>query len=78
MLVVVIYKKDAGEFSDTTIATDFESLKKRIRLYFKNVGQVKAQLYDGQIVTLPYVTLQRDRRCKDIKVKNERRKPVSK
>lgn len=73
MIVVQKYKKNAEQFSGLTIATDFESLKKRLRLYFKNVGQVKARLFAGEIIDIPFVTLQKDRRVRDIKVSDERR-----
>lgn len=74
MLVVQKYKKDAEQFSGITTAVTFESLKKRIRLYFKNIGEVKARLYAGEIIDIPFVTLQKDRRIRDIKVSDERRK----
>jgi len=74
MIVVQKYKKDAGNFSGLTSAVTFESLKKRLRLYFTNIGKVKAMLYAGKKIDIPFVTLQKDRRVRDIKVKNERRK----
>jgi len=76
MLVVQKYKKDAEQFSGITTAVDFDSLKRRLRLYFKNIGQVKAMLYAGKVIDIPFVTLQKDRRVRDIKVTNERRKKV--
>ena len=74
VIVIRTYQKEAGQFAGITSAVDFELLKKRIRLYYKNVGQVKARLYSGEIISLPFVTLQKDRRCRDIKVSNERRR----
>jgi len=76
MIVVQKYKKDAEKFSGLTSAVTFESLKKRLRLYFKNIGKVKAMLYAGKIIDIPFVTLQKDRRIRPVKVSNERRKPV--
>jgi len=73
MLIVQKYKKDAEQFSGITTAVDFDSLKRRLRLYFKNIGQVKAMLYAGKVIDMPFVTLQKDRRVRDIRVKNERR-----
>ncbi|MBA7515460.1 hypothetical protein ES705_07500 [subsurface metagenome] len=73
MIVVQKYKKDAEQFSGLTSAVDFESLKKRLRLYFKNIGKVKAMLYAGEIIDIPFVTLQKDRRIRDLKVEDERR-----
>jgi hypothetical protein len=73
MIVVQTYTKDAEQFAGLTFALDFEDCKKRLRLYFKNVGEVKARLYAGEVVSLPYITLQKDRRFREIKVSNERR-----
>ena len=74
MIVIQKYKKDAERFSGITSAVTFESLKRRLRLYFKNIGKVKAMLYAGQIIDIPFVTLQKDRRIRDLKVEDERRK----
>lgn len=73
MIVVRTYTGDAGNFAGMTSAVDFEVLKKRLRLYFKNVGAIKARLHNGEIIDIPFCTLQRDRRVRDIKVKNEQR-----
>jgi len=73
MIVVQKYKQDAERFSGITSAVTFESLKKRLRLYFKNIGQIKARLFAGEKIDIPFVTLQKDRRVRDIKVTNERR-----
>lgn len=79
MIVVQKYKQNAEQFSGLTTAIDFEILKNRLRLYFKNVGEVKARLISGEIIDIPFVTLQKDRRVRDIKVSPERRrKPESK
>jgi hypothetical protein len=74
MKVVQKYTKDAEQFSNITTAVTWESCKKRLRLYFKNIGKCKAMLYAGKVINLPYVTLQRDRRIRDIKVSNDRRR----
>ncbi|MBA7546077.1 hypothetical protein ES705_38460 [subsurface metagenome] len=73
MIVVQKYKKNAEQFSGLTSAVDFESIKKRLRLYFTNIGKVKAMLYAGEIINIPFVTLQKDRRIRDLKVEDERR-----
>jgi len=73
MIVIQTYSKNAERFAGITIAVDFETLKKRLRLYFKNVGEIKARLFAGEVVSIPYVSIQKDRRIRDIKVKNERR-----
>ena len=74
MIVIQIYKDNAEQFAGITSAIDFETLKKRLRLYFKNVGEIKARLYAGEKISMPYVGLQKDRRVRDIKVSNERRR----
>jgi len=73
MIVIQTYKKDAEQFAGLTSAVDFETCKKRLRFYFKNVGEVKTRLFAGEKISIPYVELQKDRRIRDIKVKNERR-----
>ena len=77
MIVVQKYKKDAEIFSGLTSAVTFESLKKRLRLYFKNIGKVKAMLFAGEKISIPYVELQKDRRVGDIKVSDERRRKTN-
>lgn len=77
MIVVRTYTEKAENFAGLTTALDFEDCKKRLRLYFRNIGEVKAQLFAGEIINLPYVILQRDRRIRPIKVSNERRKKLS-
>ncbi|MBA7516025.1 hypothetical protein ES705_08070 [subsurface metagenome] len=77
MIVVQKYKDNAERFKNLTSAVTFESCKKRLRLYFRNIGKCKAMLLSGQKISIPFVTLQRDRRVRDIQPKNERRKPVS-
>ena len=73
MRVVQKYTKDAENFAGITTAIDFETLKKRLRIYYKNVGEIKARLYAGEIISMPFVTIQKDRRVRDLRVKNERR-----
>lgn len=74
MIVVQTYTKEAGQFSGLTTALDFEDCKKRLRFYFKNVGQVKARLIAGEKISIPFVELQKDRRVRDIRVSTERRR----
>lgn len=76
MIVVQTYKESAEGFAGLVSAVDFEDCKKRLRLYFKNVGEVKARLYAGEIIDIPFVTIQKDRRVRDIRVSDERRRPV--
>ncbi len=73
MIVIQTYKENAERLSGITSAIDFEDCKKRLRLYFTNIGKVKAMLYAGRVIDIPFVTLERDRRIRDIKVGDERR-----
>ena len=77
MIVIQIYKDNAEQFAGITSAIDFETLKKRLRLYFKNVGEIKARLYAGEKISMPYAEIQKDRRIRDIRVKDERRSKES-
>jgi len=74
MIVVQTYKRNAEGFANLTSAVTFESCKRRLRLYYKNIGKVKAMLYAGKVIDIPFVTLQKDRRVRDIKVSPERRR----
>ena len=73
MIVTQTYTEKAEQFAGVTTSLDFEECKKRLRLYFKNVGEIKARLFAGEKISMPYVEIQKDRRVRDIRVKNERR-----
>jgi len=77
MIVVGIYKSNAKNFAGLTIADDWKNFTRRISFYYSNIFEVKEKILNGGIVELPYISLQLDRRRKNIKVKNERRKPVN-
>lgn len=55
MIIVQTYKENADGLSGITSAIDFEVLKKRLRLYFRNIGQVKARLFAGEKISIPYL-----------------------
>ena len=74
MKVVQTYTKNAEQFAGITSVVDFEFLKRRLRLYFKNIGKVKAMLLAGEKISIPYVEIQKDRRSETRKIENERRK----
>jgi hypothetical protein len=78
MLIVATYKKDARELANLTFTTTFGSLYKRLRLYFSttNIGIIKAKLLGGEKISIPYMVLQKERRRENVKVTDERRKPV--
>lgn len=73
MIIIQTFTEKAENFAGITTALDFEDCKQRLRLYYKNVGKCKAMLYSGQKISMPYVILQKDRRIRDLAVKNERR-----
>jgi len=77
MLIVGIYNDSARNFKGLTIVDDWKSFTRRLRYYFSDVNKVKDRIIGGEIIGLPYITLQKDRRCKDVRVKDERRgRPV--
>ncbi|MBA7689968.1 hypothetical protein ES703_98487 [subsurface metagenome] len=78
MIVVKIFKDNAEKFKNLTSAVTFESCKSRLRFYFSNLGKVKERILSGEIINLPYLTLQKDRRVEGKKVEDERRKTISK
>ena len=74
MIAVRIFKDNAGNFANLTSAVTFEACKRRLRLYFPNIKKVKERIIAGEIIDLPYLTLQRDRRVNEEKrIKNEQR-----
>ncbi len=75
MIVVKIFKDSAKKFANLTSAVTFESCKRRLRLYFSDLKKIKERIIAGEIIDLPYLTLQRDRRIyKEKRVRNERRR----
>jgi len=73
MLVVGIYNDSARNFKGLTIADDWKNFTRRLRYYFADVNKVKDRIIGGEIIELPYITLQRDRRRENVRVTNERR-----
>ena len=75
MITVKIFKDNARKFANLTTAVDFEACKRRLRLYFSDLEKVKERIIAGEIISIPYVTFQRDRRVnKEKSIKNERRR----
>ncbi len=72
MIVIRIFKDNAG-IANLTSAITFESCKRRLRLYFSDLEKVKEKIIAGEIISIPYVTLQKDRRNRDIPVRKDRR-----
>jgi len=74
MIIVRIFKDNAG-IADLTTAVNFEACKRRLRLYFSDLKKVKEKIIAGEIINIPYVTFQKDRRVnKEKRVENERRR----
>jgi len=75
MIVVVIFKDEAGNFSNLTYTATYEDCKRRLRLYFSDLKKVKERIITGEIITIPYFTFQKGRRInKEKRVKHERRR----
>lgn len=75
MIVIRIFKENAGNIAGLTSAITFEDYKKRLRLYFSDLKKVKEKVTTGEIIDIPYITLQKDRRINNKKmIRNERRK----
>jgi uncharacterized membrane protein len=75
MIVVRIFKDNAWYLAGITTAVTFEACKRRLRLYFSELEKVKEKIIAGEIISIPYVAFQRDRRINNDKgIKNERRR----
>ena len=75
MLVIGIFKENAGSIAGFTSAINFENRKKWLGLYFSDLKKVKERILAGEIIDIPYLTLQKDRRGNEKKMtRNERRK----
>lgn len=77
MLVVGIYKDNAERFANRVIADDWKNFTRRISFYFSNIFEVKERILNGEIIELPYITLQKDRRIEQRKFSIERRKKLN-
>jgi len=74
MIAIRIFKDNAGNFANLTSAVTFEACNRRLRLYFPDLEKVKERIIAGEIIDIPYLTLQRDRRVNGEKgIKNEQR-----
>jgi len=75
MIIVKIFKDNARKFANLTSAITFESCKRQLRLYFSNLEKVKKKIIAGEIISIPYVTFQKDRRVNEEKrTRDERRR----
>jgi len=73
MIVIKIFSDNAENFSGRTVANEWEKVIKQLKLYFRDIEGVKKRIVDGEVIVLPFFTLQKDRRIKEKKAKNERR-----
>ena len=62
MIAVKIFKDNARKFTQLTTVVNFETCKRRLRLYFSDLEEVKKRIIAGKIIDLPYLILQKDRR----------------
>ena len=77
MIIVKIFKDNAGESANLVSAVAFEACKRRLRLYSSDLKKVKEKIIAGKIISLPYVTFQKDRRVnKEKRIKNEQRRHI--
>ena len=75
MIVVRIFKDNVRKIANLTTAVTFEACKSRLRLYFSNLERVKERIIAREIIDLPFLILQRDRRVNEEKrIRNERRR----
>jgi len=75
MVIVAIFKENAGNnIAGLTSAITFEDCEKRLRLYFSDLKKIKEKILAGEIIDIPYLTLQKDRRINKKMIRNERRK----
>jgi len=78
MIVVKIFGDNAKNFKGMTVANEWEEVIRQLKLYFRDIEEIKQKIIAGQVVILPYFSLQKDRRCRNVGVKNERRLVSSK
>ena len=75
MIVVRIFKGNVRGFDNPTSAINFEACKRRLRLYFSDLEKVKEKIIAGEIIDIPCVTFQKDRRINEEKrIGSERRR----
>jgi len=75
MILVRIFKDNAKKFANLVTAVNFETCKRWLGLYFSDLEKVKERIIAGEIIDLPYLTLQRDRRVNEEKrIRDERRR----
>ena len=75
MIVVRIFKGNVRGFDNLTSVINFEACKRRLRLYFSDLEKVKEKIIAGEIIDIPCVTFQKDRRINEEKrIGSERRR----
>ena len=78
MIVVRIFKDNAQYLAGITTAANFENCIKQLKYYFSNIIKVKEKIIAGEIIDLPYLTFQRDRRInKEKRFENEQRRHLN-
>jgi len=75
MRVVRIYKNNAWYLAGKINVIKWENCIKQLKLYFSDINKIREKIIAGEIINIPYVTFQRDRRINEEKrIENERRK----
>jgi len=74
MVIIRIFKENAGSIAGLTSVITFEDCRKRLRMYFSDLKKIKEKILSGEIIDIPYLTLQKDRRINKKMIRNERRK----
>jgi len=75
MIVVRIFKGNVRGFDNLTSDINFEACKRRLRLYFSDLEKVKEKIIAGEIINIPCLTFQKDRRINEEKrIRSERRR----
>lgn len=75
MIVVKIFKGNIRGFDNLTSTINFEACKRRLRLYFSDLEKVKEKIIAGEIIDIPCVTFQKDRRIiEEKRIGSERRR----
>jgi len=74
MIVIKIYKNNALYLAGKISVVRWEKCAKQLKLYFPDIEKIRDKITKGEIIDIPYMTLQKDRRIHKKKVKIERRK----
>jgi hypothetical protein len=75
MIVVRIFKNNAWYLAGKINVIEWENCIKRLKLYFSDINKIKKKIIAEEIIDLPYLTFQKNRRVnKEKRIKNEQRR----